>query len=139
MPTTRQYRIYNPETGTVERYSTVCFDEERKGGTLPATPEDTPPPPETQGRPGLGQHVAGWRHYRGEGTIAGDTGGQWGTDAFPVTVTITVAITATATVTITASAARAHARRQADRLTDIRCAMGEDIWRNELFPEPTLK
>lgn len=33
-PTSRQYRVYNPETKTVERYSTVRFDETRKGGTL---------------------------------------------------------------------------------------------------------
>jgi hypothetical protein len=33
-PTTRQYRVYNPETGIVERYSIVRFDENRKGGTL---------------------------------------------------------------------------------------------------------
>jgi hypothetical protein len=33
-PTSRQYRVYNPETRTVERYTTVKFDEIRKGGTL---------------------------------------------------------------------------------------------------------
>lgn len=27
MPTSRQYRVYNPETKIVERYSTVHFDE----------------------------------------------------------------------------------------------------------------
>ena len=32
--TSRQYRVYNPETQTVERYSTVKFDEKRKGGEL---------------------------------------------------------------------------------------------------------
>jgi hypothetical protein len=33
-PTSRQYRVYNPETGMVGRYTTVSFDEMRKGGTL---------------------------------------------------------------------------------------------------------
>src|ERR1700739_227359 len=33
-PTTRQYRVYHPEAGVVGRYSTVRFDEKRKGGTL---------------------------------------------------------------------------------------------------------
>ena len=33
-PTSRQYRIYDPKTGGVGRYSTVRFDETRKGGTL---------------------------------------------------------------------------------------------------------
>ena len=42
-PTTRQYRVYNPETGVVRRYSTVCFDEKRKGGTLLAPAENIPP------------------------------------------------------------------------------------------------
>ena len=42
-PTTRQYRVYNPEDGTVERYSTVRFDEERKGGTLLAPSGNIPP------------------------------------------------------------------------------------------------
>jgi hypothetical protein len=41
-PTTRQYRIYNPKTGVVERYSTVRFDENRQGGTLLSTPGGTP-------------------------------------------------------------------------------------------------
>jgi transposase InsO family protein len=42
-PTARQYRVYNPETGVVGRYSTVRFDEKRKGGTLLAPTESTPP------------------------------------------------------------------------------------------------
>jgi hypothetical protein len=33
-PTSRQYRVYNPTRKTVERYSTVYFEEMRKGGTL---------------------------------------------------------------------------------------------------------
>jgi hypothetical protein len=33
-PTTRQYRVYDPKKKTVERYSTVRFDEKQKGGTL---------------------------------------------------------------------------------------------------------
>jgi transposase InsO family protein len=33
-PTSRQYRVYDPETKKVERYSTVRFDETRQGGTL---------------------------------------------------------------------------------------------------------
>ena len=33
-PASRQYRVYNPETKAVERYSTVRFDETRKGGSL---------------------------------------------------------------------------------------------------------
>ena len=33
-PTSRQYRIYNPENRTVKRYSTIRFDETRMGGTL---------------------------------------------------------------------------------------------------------
>jgi hypothetical protein len=33
-PTSRQYRIYNPKTKVTERYSSVVFDETRKGGTL---------------------------------------------------------------------------------------------------------
>jgi GAG-pre-integrase domain len=33
-PTSRQYRIYDPKTKTVERYSTVRFDERTSGGTL---------------------------------------------------------------------------------------------------------
>jgi hypothetical protein len=41
-PTARQYRVYNPETGAVGRYSTVRFDEERKGGTLLAPAENRP-------------------------------------------------------------------------------------------------
>jgi hypothetical protein len=39
-PTRRQYRIYHLEKGTVERYSTVRFDENRKGGTLITSPQD---------------------------------------------------------------------------------------------------
>jgi hypothetical protein len=33
-PTSRQYRIYNPEIKVVERYSSVAFNENRKGGEL---------------------------------------------------------------------------------------------------------
>jgi hypothetical protein len=33
-PTTRQYRVYDPKKRTVERYSTVRFDEKQKGGIL---------------------------------------------------------------------------------------------------------
>jgi hypothetical protein len=41
--TTRQYRVYNPEDGTIERYSTVRFDDERKGGTLLDPSGNLPP------------------------------------------------------------------------------------------------
>jgi hypothetical protein len=33
-PISRQYRVYNPETRTVERYTTVKFNEIQKGETL---------------------------------------------------------------------------------------------------------
>jgi Integrase core domain len=39
-PASRQYRVYDPETKTVERYSTVRFDETRKGGHLINPPRD---------------------------------------------------------------------------------------------------
>ncbi|HEY5813547.1 MAG TPA: reverse transcriptase domain-containing protein [Terrimicrobiaceae bacterium] len=42
-PTVRQYRVYNPETKTVERHSTVRFDEMRKGGNLITSPRDLTP------------------------------------------------------------------------------------------------
>ena len=41
--TTHQYRVYNPENGTIERYSTVRFDEERKAGTLLDPSGNIPP------------------------------------------------------------------------------------------------
>jgi hypothetical protein len=39
----RQYRVYDPEDGTIERYSTVRFDEERKGGILLDPSGNIPP------------------------------------------------------------------------------------------------
>jgi hypothetical protein len=48
-PTARQYRVYNPENGTTKRYSTVRFDENKKGGTLLATSGNIPPWIETEG------------------------------------------------------------------------------------------
>jgi hypothetical protein len=48
-PTARQYRVYDPEVGTVGRYPTVRFDEKRKGGTLLAPAENTPPWTEVEG------------------------------------------------------------------------------------------
>ena len=39
-PASRQYRVYDPDTKAVERYSTVRFDEVRKGGALIASPRD---------------------------------------------------------------------------------------------------
>ena len=40
-PTSRQYRIYNLETRIIERFSTVRFDEIRKGGTLFTQQQDS--------------------------------------------------------------------------------------------------
>ena len=33
-PTSRQYRVYNPKTKVVDRYSSVVFNKNRKGGEL---------------------------------------------------------------------------------------------------------
>jgi hypothetical protein len=33
-PTSEQYRVYNLKTKAVDQYSTVVFDENRKGGEL---------------------------------------------------------------------------------------------------------
>jgi hypothetical protein len=62
-PTTRQYRVYDPETGVVGRYSTVRFDEERKGGTLLAPSGNIPPWTEVvdaQGQNTQGQDGQSW-------------------------------------------------------------------------------
>ena len=56
--TTRQYRVYNPENGTIERYSTVRFDEERKAGTLLDPSGNIPP--WTEAGDTQGQDTQGW-------------------------------------------------------------------------------
>ena len=103
---TRQYRVYNPENGTIERYSTVRFDEERKAGTLLDPSGNIPP--WTEAGDTQGQDTQGWDSTLPDGdTITGAAGRPWGTD----TTSIAGTVAGTVTVTIPAGTARAHARR----------------------------